>query len=142
MPKGYRSYLPDQDLLLPPNLHEWVAEEHLVYFVSDVVDQLDLSAIQVVYGEEKPRQPPYDRRLITKLLYRYCTGAFSSRRIQERLRETPSLRYSRATSPTSERFRTFVRSTRHAAGIVRAGFGDGGGGESGAGHRRRDEGES
>jgi transposase len=87
MPKGCRSYLPDQDLLLPPNLHEWVAEEHLVYFVSDVVDQLDLSAIQAVYGEEKPRQPPYDRRLITRLLYRYCTGVFSSRRIQERLRE-------------------------------------------------------
>jgi hypothetical protein len=40
MPKGYRPYLPDQDLLLPPSLREWVAEEHLVYFVSDVVDQL------------------------------------------------------------------------------------------------------
>jgi hypothetical protein len=45
MPKGYRPYLPDQDLLLPPSLRDWVAEEHLVYFVSDVVDQLDLSAI-------------------------------------------------------------------------------------------------
>jgi hypothetical protein len=43
-----RPYLPDQDLLLPPNLREWAAEEHLVYFVSDVVDQLDLSAIQAV----------------------------------------------------------------------------------------------
>ena len=52
MPKGYRAYLPDQDLLLPPSLREWVAEEHLVYFVSDVVDQLDLSAIHAVYGEE------------------------------------------------------------------------------------------
>ena len=50
MRKGYRPYLPDQELLLPPSLREWVAEEHLVYFVSDVVDQLDLSAIHVVYG--------------------------------------------------------------------------------------------
>ena len=88
MPKGYRSYLPDQDLLLPPSLREWVAEEHLVYFVSDVVDQLDLAAIHAVYGEEKRGQPPYDPRLMTKLLvYGYCTGVFSSRRIQKRLQE-------------------------------------------------------
>src|SRR6266849_8883479 len=88
MPKGYRPYLPDQDLLLPPSLREWVAEEHLVYFVSDVVDQLDLSAMDAVYGEERRGQPPYDPRLMTKLLvYGYCTGVFSSRRIQKRLRE-------------------------------------------------------
>src|SRR5438105_14811265 len=86
MPKGYRPYLPDQDLLLPPSLREWVAEEHLVYFVSDVVDQLDLSAIHAVYEQEKRGQPPYDPRLMTKLLvYGYCTGVFSSRGMQKRL---------------------------------------------------------
>src|ERR1700729_572428 len=88
MPKGYRQYLPDQDLLLPPSLREWLPEDHLVYFVSDVVDQLDLKAIHAVYGEEKRGQPPYDPRLMTKLLvYGYCTGVFSSRRIQKRLQE-------------------------------------------------------
>jgi transposase len=88
MAKGYRSYLPDQDLLLPPSLREWLAEDHLVYFVSEVVDQLDLSAIHAVYGEEKRGQPPYDPRLMTKLLvYGYCTGVFSSRRMQKRLQE-------------------------------------------------------
>ena len=88
MPKGYRAYLPNQDLLLPPSLREWLAEDHLVYFVSDVVDQLDLSAIHAAYGEEKRGQPPYDPRLMTKLLvYGYCTGVFSSRRIQRRLQE-------------------------------------------------------
>jgi transposase len=88
MPKGYRTYLPEQDLLLPPSLREWLSEDHLVYFVSDVVDQLDLSAMHAVYGEEKRGQPPYDPRLMTKLLvYGYCTGVFSSRRIQKRLRE-------------------------------------------------------
>jgi len=88
MPKGYRPYLPDQDFLLPPSLREWLAEEHLAYFVSDVVDQLDLSAMHAVYGEEKRGQPPYDPRLMTKLLvYGYCTGVFSSRRIQKRLQE-------------------------------------------------------
>src|SRR5712692_8278870 len=88
MAKGYRSYLPNQDFLLPPSLREWLAEEHLVYFVSDVVDQLDLSGMHAVYGEEKRGQPPYDPRLMTKLLvYGYCTGVFSSRRIQKRLQE-------------------------------------------------------
>ena len=62
--------------------------ESLVYFVSDVVDQLDLSAMHAVYGEEKRGQPPYDPRLMTKLLvYGYCTGVFSSRRIQRRMQE-------------------------------------------------------
>jgi transposase len=88
MAKGYRAYLPEQDLLLPPSLREWLPEDHLVYFVSDVVDTLDLSAIHAVYGEEKRGQPPYHPRLMTKLLvYGYCTGVFSSRRIQKRLQE-------------------------------------------------------
>src|SRR5260370_13542117 len=88
MPKGYRTYLPEQDLLLPPSLRQWVAEEHLVYFVSDVVDQLDLSAMHAVYEKERRGNPPYDPWLMTKLLvYGYCTGVCSSRRIQKRLRE-------------------------------------------------------
>ena len=88
MAKGYRNYLPEQDLLLPPSLRQWLPENHLVYFVSDVVDQLDLSPIHAVYEKENRGQPPYDPRLMTKLLvYGYCTGVFSSRRIQKRMRE-------------------------------------------------------
>jgi transposase len=88
MPKGYRTYLPEQDLLLPPSLRQWLPDNHLVYLVSDVVDQLDLSAMHAVYEEEKRGQPPYDPLLMTKLLvYGYCTGVFSSRRIQKRLQE-------------------------------------------------------
>jgi transposase len=88
MAKGYRSYLPEQDLLLPPSLRDWLPENHLVYFVSDVVDQLDLSSIHAGYEKEKRGQPPYDPRLMTKLLvYGYCTGVFSSRRIQKRIQE-------------------------------------------------------
>ena len=88
MPKGYRSYLPEQELLLPPSLRDWLPENPLVYFVSDVVDHLDLSNIHAVYEKEKRGQPPYDPRLMTKLLvYGYCTGVFSSRRIQKRLQE-------------------------------------------------------
>jgi len=59
-----------------------------VYFVSDVVDQLDLTKIHAAYGEERRGQPPYDPSLMTKLLvYGYCVGVFSSRRIQKRLQE-------------------------------------------------------
>src|ERR1700691_297237 len=88
MSKGYRTYLPEQDLLLPARLGDWLPENHLVHFVSEVVDQLDLSAMNAVYKKEKRGQPPYDPRLMTKLLvYGYCTGVFSSRRIQKRLRE-------------------------------------------------------
>jgi transposase len=88
MAKGYRPYLPEQDLLLPPSLRDWLPENHLVYFVSDVVDQLDLSKIHAAYGEERRGQPPYDPCLMTKLLvYGYCIGVFSSRRIHKRLRE-------------------------------------------------------
>jgi transposase len=88
MPKGYREYRPDQDFLLPPSLSEWLAEGHLAYFVSDVVEQLDLTPMHAEYGEERRGQPPYDPRMMTKLLvYGYCVGVYSSRKIQLRLQE-------------------------------------------------------
>ena len=68
MSKTFRSYLPEQDLLLPPSLREWLPDGHLAYFVSDVVDQLDLSAIESVYEEEDRGQPPYHPRMMTKIL--------------------------------------------------------------------------
>jgi hypothetical protein len=40
MGKTYRAYLPEQDLLLPPSLRDWLPDDHLAYFVSDVVEQL------------------------------------------------------------------------------------------------------
>jgi transposase len=93
MGKSYRPYYPDEDLLLPPSLREWLPENHLAYFVSDVVDQLDLSAMDAVYGDEKRGQPPYDPRMMTKLLvYGYCVGVFSSRRMEKRLREDIAFR--------------------------------------------------
>jgi transposase len=93
MGKSYRPYYPDEELLLPPSLREWLPENHLAYFVSDVVDQLDLSAMDAVYGNEKRGQPPYDPRMMTKLLvYGYCVGVFSSRRIEKRLREDIAFR--------------------------------------------------
>jgi transposase len=93
MAKTYRVYLPEQDLLLPPSLRDWLPEDHLAYFVSDVVDQLDLSAIESVYEEEERGQPPYHPRMMTKiLLYGYCVGVFSSRRMQKKLVEDVGFR--------------------------------------------------
>jgi len=52
------------------------------------VEQLDLSAIESVYEEEERGQPPYHPRMMTKILiYGYCVGVFSSRRIQKKLSE-------------------------------------------------------
>ena len=88
MGKTYRAYLPEQKLLLPPSLQDWLPENHLAYFVSDVVDQLDLSAIESVYEKEWRGQPPYHPRLMVKLLvYGYCRGVCSSRKIAQRLVE-------------------------------------------------------
>src|SRR5205807_699071 len=93
MAKTYKTYLPEQDLLLPPSLRDWLPENHLVYCVSDVVDQLDLSAIESVYEEEERGQPPYHLRMMTKILvYGYCVGVFSSRKLQKELIEDVGFR--------------------------------------------------
>lgn len=93
MGKKYRPYYPDEELLLPPSLREWLPEDHLAYFVSDVVDNLDLSVMDAVYGTEKRGQPPYDPVMMTKVLvYGYCIGVFSSRRIERRLVEDIAFR--------------------------------------------------
>jgi hypothetical protein len=49
MAKSYRPYFPEQDFLLPPSLREWLPEDHLAYFVGDLIEQLDLSAIESYY---------------------------------------------------------------------------------------------
>ena len=93
MAKTYRPYMPEQDLLLPPSLREWLPEDHLAYFVSDLVDHLDLSAITAIYEDEERGYPPYHPVMLTKVLvYAYCVGVFSSRRIQRRLVEDVAFR--------------------------------------------------
>ncbi len=82
MDKTYRPYDPDQLFLLPPNLRDWLPPGHLAYFVSDVVDGLDLSPIFQVYEREARGYPPYHPALMVKVvLYGYATGVRSSRRL-------------------------------------------------------------
>jgi transposase len=93
MAKTFRSYVPEQDLLLPPSLRDWLPEDHLAYFVADLIDQLDLSAITAVYEDEERGYPPYHPVMLTKVLvYAYCVGVFSSRKIQRRLTEDVAFR--------------------------------------------------
>ena len=93
MSKSYRPYDPDQQLLLPAALREWLPDDHLAYFISDVVDQLDLSEITARYERESRGGPPYHPRMMVKvLLYGYCVGVASSRRIAQRLHEDIAFR--------------------------------------------------
>ena len=93
MSKTYRPYDPDQQLLLPAALQEWLPDDHLAYFISDVVDQVDLSSITARYEGERRGGPPYHPRMMVKvLLYGYCVGVASSRRIAQRLHEDIAFR--------------------------------------------------
>jgi transposase len=79
--------------LLPPDLRDWLPEGHLALFVSELVDELDLSAIEAHYEAEKRGQPPYHPRMMAKLLlYGYCVGVRSSRQIARRLDEDIAFR--------------------------------------------------
>ena len=93
MAKTYRPYVPEQDLLLPPSLRDWLPDDHLAFFVGDLIDHLDLSAITAAYEAEERGYPPYHPVMLTKVLvYAYCVGVFSSRKIQRRLMEDVAFR--------------------------------------------------
>ena len=93
MSKTYLPYEPDQQLLLPAALQDWLPDDHLAYFISDVVDQLDMSEVTARYERERRGGPPYHPRMMVKvLLYGYCVGVASSRRIAQRLHEDIAFR--------------------------------------------------
>jgi len=92
MSKTFRPYEPDQLLMLPPSLDEWLPKDHVVYFVSDLVDSLDLSAIYASYGDERG-YPPYHPVLMTKLwLYAYVRAVRSSRMLERATLEDVAFR--------------------------------------------------
>jgi transposase len=80
----FREYNPDQLLLLPEDMRDWLPEDHLAHFVREVVAELDLREIFARYNGEKGGQPPYHPVMMTSLLvYGYCVGTRSSRRIEK-----------------------------------------------------------
>lgn len=79
----FREFNPDQLMLLPPDMKEWLAEDDLVYFIMDVVAQLDLGAIYGDYDAGRGGQPGYHpQMMVGLLLYAYCVGMPSSRKIE------------------------------------------------------------
>src|SRR6266852_3275831 len=85
MGRIYLSYDPEQQLLMPPDLREWLPEGHLALFISDVVDELDLSGILRHYESGDGRgRPPYHPLMMVKLLvYGYSIGKVSSRKLEK-----------------------------------------------------------
>jgi transposase len=83
--KTYRPYSPDQSFLLPPSPRDWLPEGHLAYFVLDLLEGLDLGAIEREIQRKDPRgERPYSPRMMTALLlYGYAVGVFSSRKIEK-----------------------------------------------------------
>ena len=78
---------------MPAALQEWLPDDHLAYLISDVVDQLDMSEVTARYERERRGGPPYHPRMMVKvLLYGYCVGVASSRRIAQRLHEDIAFR--------------------------------------------------
>jgi len=93
MMKRFKEYSPDQLLLMPPNLNDWLEESHLAYFIRDVVGELDLSAIYDDYHSKRGGQPAYDpQMMVSLLLYGYCVGIASSRKIEQASYEQVPLR--------------------------------------------------
>ena len=93
MPTTFRAYQPDQPLLLPPDLQEWVPPGHLAHHVSDVVDALDLTAFYAPYEGDGRRNAPYEPSMMVKvLIYAYATGTFSSRAVARKLEEDVAFR--------------------------------------------------
>jgi transposase len=127
----------DQQYLMPPSLSDWLAEDHLAWFLLDVVDGLDLSELYAAYRADGWGRAAHDpSMMLALLLYGYCLGERSSRRIEVRCREDVAFRVITANSfpdhATIARFRArhehaltglFVQSLRlcQAAGLVRVG---------------------
>jgi len=83
MAKTFRDWNVEQHWLLPPSVMDFVPADHIAHFIRDTVrEQLDMSAILATYEREERGYPPYHPVMMTALLlYAYCQGVYSSRRI-------------------------------------------------------------
>ena len=78
----YKSYNPHTSYLLPPVMNDWLPKNHMIWFLIDLLSEMDLSAFErpILSRRGQPAYPP--RLLLTLLLYGYCTGCTSSRKIE------------------------------------------------------------
>ncbi|MEB3349502.1 MAG: IS1182 family transposase [Cyanobacteriota bacterium] len=94
MVKSFRAWNPEQTLLLPPSPVDWLPANHQVFFLLDLAAELDLEAIYAVYRQKDPRgEKAYDpRMMVVLLLYAYCVGLSSSRKIEKACWEDAAFR--------------------------------------------------
>lgn len=93
MKTSYLPYDPQQQMLLPHALQEWLPEGHLAYYISDTVDSLDLNAFHARYANGGSRNQPFHPSMMVKvLIYGYATGVFSSRKLARKLHEDVAFR--------------------------------------------------
>jgi transposase len=92
--KEYRPWTPEQAFLLPPSPMDWLPEGHLAYFVLEVVRELDVSGIEdAIQSKDARGTRPYSPRMMTALLlYAYCVGVFSSRKVERATHEDVAFR--------------------------------------------------
>src|SRR5271165_4041045 len=83
MPQNFIACDRDQELLLPPNLRDWLPEDHLAWFVLAAVEEMDVSAFLGAYRADGHGRPAHDpAMMLALLLYAYCKGQRSSRQIE------------------------------------------------------------
>jgi transposase len=93
MTTSYIAYHPEQQQLLPSALQDWLPQGHMAHYISEAVDQLDLAAFHARYAQGGSRNQPYHPAMMVKvLIYGYCQGIFSSRKIAARLYEDIAFR--------------------------------------------------
>ena len=93
MSKTYRPYEPNQMLLMPPSLLEWLPSNHMVHVLREVLEIIDLSPITSTYEVEERGYPPYHPKVMTGiLLYGYCHGITSSRKLAKHCQEDVAYR--------------------------------------------------
>ncbi len=93
MPQNFLPCDREQELLLPPSLRDWLADDHLAWYVLDVVDELDLSAFLAQHRDDGRGRAAFDPAMMVALvLYAYAIGERSSRRIERRCREDVAFR--------------------------------------------------
>jgi transposase len=99
----------DTPLLLPPNLREWVPDDHLVHFILDAIEVMDLRRVKVnTRGTGDEQYPP--SMMLALLIYSYATGVFSSRRIERSTYDSVPVRVLTAdTHPDHDTLCTFRR---------------------------------
>ncbi|MGH8276672.1 MAG: IS1182 family transposase [Steroidobacteraceae bacterium] len=117
MAKRFRPYDQNQSFLLPPSLDDWLPEDHEARFISEVVDNLlDLSAVYDGY-EKADGAPPYDPKLMLKLLlFAYSTGVTSSREMERRCHVDVAFRWLSANAAPD--YRSISRFRRRHLGAL------------------------